>query len=135
MIWLLDTTAFSDLMRQHPKMLARLATLPSTDQVVICSIVRGEILHGIQRLPPGRRRQELETRAASYFALLPCEPVPAAAGNSYAALKLECQQKGLVLNENDLWIAATASALGAVLVSRDGDFQRITALTVEDWSV
>jgi predicted nucleic acid-binding protein len=135
MIWLLDTTDFSDLMRQHPGVLARLATIPPTGQVVICSIVRGEICHGIGRLPPGRRRQELEAQAASYFGLLTCEPVPEAAGDEYATLKLECQRNGLALNENDLWIAATALALGAVLVSRDGDFRRISALTVEDWTV
>jgi predicted nucleic acid-binding protein len=40
------------------------------------------------------------------------------------------QQSGLVLNENDLWIAATALALGATLVSRDTDFSRIDGLLV-----
>jgi predicted nucleic acid-binding protein len=39
------------------------------------------------------------------------------------------------LDENDLWIAATALALDAVLVTRDSDFQQIEGLSVNDWTV
>lgn len=135
MLFLLDTNAFSDLMREHPQLDARLATIASTDRVMICSIVRGEIRYGIERLPQGRRRQELETKATKLFAVLPCEPVPEKAGDHYAAIKLARQQKGLTLDENDLWIAATARSLGAVLITRDSDFQQIDGLTVNDWTV
>lgn len=39
------------------------------------------------------------------------------------------------MEENDLWIAATAISLGAVLVSADGDFERVGApLELEDWT-
>ena len=44
------------------------------------------------------------------------------------------QRKGLVLDENDLWIAAAAREAGATLVTRDTDFQQIEGLQVEDWS-
>jgi predicted nucleic acid-binding protein len=79
MIYLLDANAFSDLMRENPHLRARLATIPGGDRVVICSVVRGEILFGIGRLPPGKRRRELEAKAASLFEATPCEPVPEAA--------------------------------------------------------
>ena len=102
---------------------------------MICSVVRGEIRYGIERLPQGKRRQELAAKAAKLFAVLPCEPVPEKAGDHYATIKLARQQKGLTLDENDLWIAATALSLGAVLVSRDSDFQQIDGLTVNDWTV
>jgi predicted nucleic acid-binding protein len=135
MLFLLDTNAFSDLMHEHPQLDARLATIASTDRVMICSIVRGEIRYGIERLPQGKRRQQLETKATKLFAALPCEPVPEKAGDHYAAIKLARQQKGLTLDENDLWIAATARSLGAVLITRDSDFQQIDGLTVNDWTV
>jgi tRNA(fMet)-specific endonuclease VapC len=48
-------------------------------------------------------------------------------------VKVARERGGLVLDENDLWIAATALELGAVLVTRDSDFQRIDGLTVENW--
>jgi predicted nucleic acid-binding protein len=69
-IFLLDTSAFSDLMREHPQIDIRLASLSSTDRVVLCSVVRGEIRYGIGRLPQGKRRQALETKANNLFTIL-----------------------------------------------------------------
>lgn len=135
MLFLLDTNAFSDLMREHPQLAGRLVALAPTDRIVICSVVRGEIRYGIERLPQGRRRQELETKAAKLFAVLPCESVPEKAGDHYATIKRARQQKGLMLDENDLWIAATTLSLGAILVTRDSDFQHIDGLIVNDWTV
>ncbi len=133
MLFLLDTTAFSDLMRAHPKMDAHLAALPPEDHAIVCSIVRGEITYGVHRLPEGRRRADLQAKATRLFAVLRCDPVPPEAGDHYAQIKLARQQKGLALDENDLWIAATAVALGARLVSRDDDFRAIDGLEVENW--
>ncbi|MGD0950403.1 MAG: PIN domain-containing protein [Candidatus Binatia bacterium] len=67
MIFLLDSTAFSDLMRKDPRVEAQLAALSADDQVVICPIVRGEILYGLARLPPGRRREGLTKQTVSLF--------------------------------------------------------------------
>lgn len=134
MIFLLDTNAFSDLMRKHSKLDVRMSSLPAADQVVICPIVRGEICYGLEQLPQSRRRQDLENQAAPLLAIIPCESIPEAAGDHYARIKLTRQQRGLILDENDLWIAATALALGAVLISRDSDFQKVDGLTVNDWT-
>jgi predicted nucleic acid-binding protein len=42
MMFLLDTDAFSDLMRKHSKLDARISSLAPADRVVICPVVRGE---------------------------------------------------------------------------------------------
>ncbi len=65
---------------------------------------------------------------------LRCLVVPEAAADSYANTKLSCQPKGVVLDENDLWIAATALAVGATLVTRDKDFSQVDGLIVQDWT-
>ena len=44
MTFLLDSNAFSDLMRKNARVEVRLAGLGPNDKVVICPIVRGEIL-------------------------------------------------------------------------------------------
>jgi len=134
MTFLLDSTTFSDLMRKEPHVEAQLAALDPTDKVVICTTVRGEILYGLERLPVGRRRDTLVKQAAPLFATILCEPVSEAAGDAYAKLKRRQEQHGLALDENDLWIAATASALGATLVTRDTDFERIPGLRTTNWT-
>lgn len=130
MIYLLDTNAISALMREDTRMAAWLSSLLADDRAVINTITRGEILFGLGRLAQGRRRAELEAKAQKVFAALPCEPIPPAAGDLYASLKLVQQSRGLPLDENDLWIAATALAINATLVSRDSDFQAIEGLAV-----
>ena len=130
MIYLLDTNAISAVMRADSRMATWLSSIGVDDRVVICTITRGEILFGLERLAPGRRRTELEGKAGKLFAILPCEPIPAAAGDRYANVKVSQQRRGLPLDENDLWIAATALVLDATLVSRDSDFQAIEGLAL-----
>jgi predicted nucleic acid-binding protein len=129
-IYLLDTSAISALMREDTGMAFWLSTAGSEDRVVTCTIARGEILFGIERLASGRRRTDLEAKATRVLAALPCEPVPSAAGDLYAIVKKAQQRRGLPLDENDFWIAATALALSATLVTNDSDFQSVETLAV-----
>ncbi len=107
-----------------------LSSIGPDDRLAICTIVRGEILFGLERLVPGRRRTELEQKAQKLFAALPCEPIPVIAADRYATIKASQQRRGLPLDENDLWIAATALAMNATLVSRDTDFRAIEGLEI-----
>ena len=134
MIFLLDTTTFSDLMQENPRTQGKLSALAPVDRVAICSIVRGEVRYGIERLPLGKRREAIEAKSLRLFAAILCEPVPPAAGDQYGRIKATTQNKGLSLDENDLWIAATALSLEATLVSRDTDFHRVYGLGLTDWS-
>ena len=134
MNFLLDTTAVSDLMREHSRVMQHMAETAVLDRVVTCSIVRGEVLFGIERLPQGKRQARLADRAMQLLSAISCEAVPEDAGDHYARIKIASQRKGLVLDENDLWIAATALSLAGTLVSRDSDFWRVDGLNVADWT-
>ena len=90
MIFLLDTNAFSELMRERPTAEARMAALATEDRVIICPVVRGEILYGIVRLPQGKRRDDLKSKADKLFASLLCEPILEPAGDHYANVKYAC---------------------------------------------
>lgn len=85
--YLLDTSAFSALMREDPRVRKRLAALDPSDRVALCTVVQGEVLYGLERLADGRRRRALAQRAACLFAVLPCDPVPEEAAKYYAGLK------------------------------------------------
>lgn len=134
MTYLLDTTIFSALMRRDLKVQFRAASLAPSDRAIICTITRGEILHGLIRLAQGRRRSDLEAEAVNIFAQFACLPVPEAAGDRYARIKFDAQSRGTPLDENDLWIAATALSVNAILVTTDSDFQRVSGLRIENWT-
>jgi tRNA(fMet)-specific endonuclease VapC len=121
-------------MDANPQADARVAELQPTDLLLTCVVVRGEVLYGLARMAPGRRRLDFEARAANLFSRVPCEPVPVPAGDIYARIKLDAERQGTPIDDNDLWIAATCLHLGARLVTSDTDFQRVKNLPVEDWT-
>jgi len=134
--FLLDSTMFSFLMERRPEVVTHLGSVGPADRVAICTIVRGEILYGLERMPHGHRRRENERAAAELFDMLPCDDVPEAVADVYARIKIieyDAEREGTPLGENDLWIAATALAQGATVVTSDTDFQRVSGLGAEDW--
>jgi tRNA(fMet)-specific endonuclease VapC len=135
MIYLLDTNALRDVLHGNPRIIARMSAATAPDRVVTSVIVRGEALFGIERMPLGQRRAAVEQSVRRLLDSLDTEPVPLAAADVYARTKRARERLGLPMDENDLWIAATALAMGAVLVTRDGDFRSVPGLTVEDWTV
>ena len=112
----------------------RVAAIAPMDQAAVCTITRGEALYGLARLPQGKRRSDLEAEANYLFAQFACLSIPEAAGDRYAHIKWESERTGTPLGENDLWIAATALVVNAVLVTTDSDFRRASSLQVEDWT-
>jgi tRNA(fMet)-specific endonuclease VapC len=132
-VYILDTNAVSAVMADHPKVKARLAQQPG--RVMTCAIVRGEVRYGLERLPLGKRRSNIEAKANAVFATLPIEPVAQGAADIYGTTRRGLEQQGYILSDNDLWIAAVALSLGAVLVSNDQGFTHISGLIVEDWTL
>lgn len=103
--------------------------------VVTSVIVKGEILYGLNLLPLGKRRADLEAKAASIFATVTAEPVTETVLVHYAATRSALEKRGFLLGDNDLWIAVTALSIGATLVTRDQDFRHVPGLMVEDWTI
>jgi predicted nucleic acid-binding protein len=130
--YLLDTNAISDIVRDHPNVRARLRA--QTDLKVTSVISQGEIRYGLERLPAGKKRRDLEKKTNSVLKALPVEPVTDTVAEEYGRLKRALELRDISLQDNDLWIACTAKILGATLVSRDQIFSQIPGLQVEDWT-
>ena len=138
MKYLLETSTFSYLMANHAQVKNRLISVQATDYLFTCPTVGGEILFGVELLPVGQRRQSLENQVNNLFSELICDPIPEQVGDFYAKIKRAAQKQGKSLDECDLWIAATALALEAILVTSDSDFHRVQGLLglqLEDWNV
>jgi tRNA(fMet)-specific endonuclease VapC len=130
--YLLDTNTLSAIMADHPKVKTRMSGL--VVRIITCPIVCGEIRYGLECLPPGKRRSNLEAKATAVLAAIPIEPVPQAAGDIYGTIRRTMELHGRNPDDNDLWIAATALSLGATLVSNDHEFAHVPGLVVEDWT-
>lgn len=130
MLYLFDSNAFSDLMWDPDALDTWMFQLPGGATVGICPVVRGEVLYGTERLPDGRRKWELREKAEILFGRMNCLEIPERAGDHSSRVKHLRQKQGRPMGENDLWIAATARALGATLVTRDQDFDNIDGLPV-----
>lgn len=131
MSWLLDTNAcIRYLNGRAPKLRERVDASKESD-IVVCSIVKGELFFGAAMSnDPARtlaNQQRFLSRFTSHiFDDRCCE--------TYARIRADLTRKGKVMGPNDLLIAATAMANGATLVTHNvEEFSRIGGLAVEDW--
>lgn len=134
MTYLLDTNAVSALIRRVPSVLRRFDLYRHGPRCVISTITLGELLYGIERLPAGKKRDLLAREVADCLAEITCVSIPEPAGRHYSRLRVEAESRGMVMGENDLWIAATAIAMDVTLVAADDDFSHCVGLRLEDWT-
>ncbi len=130
---LLDTNAISDLMRDHAAIKARIRT--HGDLILTSVVAIGEIRYGLDRLPAGKKRTDLESRAGAILAAISIEPITADIAETYGRLKAAMEIQGVIVDDNDLWIAATAIANGHLIVTRDQVFTQVPGLIVENWTI
>ncbi len=134
----LDTHVIAELMRAspEPKVLAWADRLDPA-AVSITTMTEAEILHGIARLPEGRRREALQR---SWEALLPALfgqrvwPFTREAAHWYGQLLRQRELLGRPMATADAVIAATTLAQGAQLATRNGaDFTGIGIDLINPW--
>lgn len=125
---LLDTSVVVAVLRRVPGLKERLR---SAAELLVPLVTLGELEYGANlATPPERQREAVRTFMASATLLLPTARTAAEYGRIKAALKAA----GTPLPENDVWIAAFATERGLPLATRDAHFNRVSGLTVLDWS-
>ena len=131
MPYLLDTNVWIHyLKRSDSPIHAKLATLTPAD-VVTCSIVRSELLHGAEKYGDRDRRVATVRQMLMPFESVPFDDTDAA---EYARIRHELETAGLVIGPYDLQIAAICVRHGFALVTSNvGEFARVRRLTIEDW--
>jgi tRNA(fMet)-specific endonuclease VapC len=139
-LWILDTDHLSLLERGNFKIQNRIQQ--STSSVVITIVTAEEKLKGrLAVINSLSGIERVERLAAAYRALqstiedlqtLPILPFSDIARDRYHEL---LQQK-IRIGSHDLRIAAITLAVGGILVTRNRrDFERVTDLDIEDWSI
>lgn len=132
MAYLLDTNAWIQYLKSpNSPVEARLRETP-VGEVLVCSVVLAELLHGALKYEKRDERQARVERTLAPFRSLPFDD---AAAQHYAQIRDELERRGEVIGPNDLLIAAIGLSHGLTVVTNNSEFRRVTGLRVEDWSV
>jgi tRNA(fMet)-specific endonuclease VapC len=128
---LLDTNICITFLTGRDEKLAKRLTSLELEDVVLCSVVKAELIYGArasERVAANLQRLE------RFFAALGSLPFGDEAAESYGVIRAQLRREGRPIGGNDLMIAAIALANDATLVTRnDGEFRRVGGLRVEVW--
>ena len=126
--YLLDTNIISDIVR-NPKG-AVVGALAFTEEAVTSVIVAGELSVWVEKSNSSR----LERLIATTLVAIPVMPLKPNVGDIYGRIRVALERTGKPIGANDLWIAAHALALEAVVVTDNvREFERVPGLAVQNW--
>lgn len=131
MAWLPDTNVWISLLKNPGAKLEAKVRAQPVMEIFLCAVVKAELWHGAEKYGNRERRLRALDMLFAPFASLPFDD---AAARHYAEIRHHLEVQGRVLGPNDLKIAAIAKAHGLTVVTTDPEFQRVPALTVEDWT-
>jgi tRNA(fMet)-specific endonuclease VapC len=127
---LLDTDICVDLLRGTSPAAARRLLAAEPGGLRIPAVAAAELLFGARK--GGSDKALRLTR--EFIAQIGVAAFDGAAAEQYGALRERQRRSGTVIGPNDLLIAATALALGAVLATANtAEFSRVSGLVVENW--
>ncbi|RUM23384.1 type II toxin-antitoxin system VapC family toxin [Rhizobium vallis] len=131
-LYMLDTNIVSELARNPRGVVAQRIAEVGPDAICVSIITASELRYGCAKKGSPKLLAQIEAILGS----VPVLPLDAPADAAYGDIRAELEAAGKPIGPNDLFIAAHASALGAVLVTANmGEFTRIRALQVENWLV
>ncbi len=129
-LYLLDTNILIAALKGHAAVRQRLENTP-LDGLRLSAIVLGELEFGAEKSAQVERNRR---RLAELTQRLPVVGVDAGTTRPYARVRAALEGAGVPIGANDLWIAAQALQIGAVLVSdNQREFRRVPDLLLENW--
>lgn len=134
----LDTNVLSELLRPEPD--ARVVGWLQAQRragLYTTSITRGEMFYGVQLLPEGRRRLQLQQVVSAVFSTDMAGRVllfDEAAADAYAEIAAARRRSGRPIGQLDAMIAGIAASRGADLATRNlGDFEDCGLRLIDPW--
>ncbi|MCQ2248808.1 MAG: PIN domain-containing protein [Treponema sp.] len=134
-IYLLDTNIVSEPTKKIPNENVLVQLESKTHLSAISIVTWAELLYGIENLPAGKRRTNIQDFVINHVnSLYEKIPFDEHASGIYAKVLYQYEKSGHTAKIHDLQIAATAIANGMILVTRNTkDFLPIEGLMVENW--
>ena len=139
--WLIDTNVVSEMMRPRPEpRVAAFLDSIADEGIGLASITVWEVLDGIGRLDPGRRRSDLADRFQDLLEELFEDRIvewSLADARACAWIMEERRRRGEPLDGHvpDAFLAAAAATRGLAVVTRNaGEFRNTGIETVDPWA-
>jgi tRNA(fMet)-specific endonuclease VapC len=131
--YLLDTNACIVYLRQRNARLTRRVDSHPFSDMVLCSIVVGELFHGAEKSAnPPKNRAIVEGFVQPFHSL----PHDDSSAREYAIIRFDLESRGQRIGDYDMLIAAIARSNNLTLVTHNtAEFSRIPNLSVEDWEI
>lgn len=128
--YLLDTNVVSELTKSPPSLQVT-SFLTQQSELWLSVIVIHELEFGVQRMPVGKRRDQLRAFYLSFFEHHEGRvlPVERSVAERAAQLRVQGEREGRVLHMPDALIAGTAMVHNLILATRN--FKNLPALGVE----
>jgi len=131
--YMLDTNSLIYLIKQRPPGVAeRINALPADSRLCMSFVTYAELLKGAER---STRKSNVLQRLTLLIRQVPVfYPSDAGICGHYAEQFTRLKAAGTPIGGNDLWIAAHALAMDAVLVTNNlSEFERVRGLKLENW--
>ena len=140
--WLIDTNVVSEMMRPRPepRVAAFLDTIEA-EGIGLASITVWEVLDGIGRLEPGKRRRGLADRFHDLLDELFEDRIvewTLADARACAQIMEDKRRRGEALDDHvlDAFLAAAAATRGLAVVTRNAsEFRNTGVETIDPWTV
>ncbi|BFU63384.1 type II toxin-antitoxin system VapC family toxin [Rodentibacter abscessus] len=130
--YLLDTNICIYIIKNKPIHIAqKVASIPKSDHIAMSYITYAELLFGTYK---SSKPQQAIARLEALTQVVPVLCPDKMLIPHYAEQRHILERSGKMIGANDLWIAAHALSLKAILVSNDTEFQRIDGLLLENWA-
>jgi tRNA(fMet)-specific endonuclease VapC len=131
-LWMLDTNALSELIRNPAGPLTQRVARVGTDRICTSVVVACELHFGARR----RGSATLTARVEQLLEAMAVLPFDVPADEHYADIRADLERVGTPIGSHDLLIAAHARSLRLTLVTHNvREFARVPGLSVEDWLV
>jgi len=132
MAWVLDTNIVVFCLRgKSPAAMRNLHAVPAAEVIIPCQVLAELLLGAAKSAKPAKNTEAVLAFLAPFKISWPTRTTV----DQYVALRADLENKGKLIGEADLWIAATAMESTAVMVTNNTDeFARVPGLVVADWT-
>lgn len=131
--YLLDTNICIYIAKHNPPAVRERFSRHTADELAMSVVTLGELRFGAEK---SQSRERALAVIAQLEATMQIAPLTEAVGEHYGQIRAALQQRGEMIGNNDLWLAAHARAAGWILVTNnEREFVRVEGLQVENWAI